>query len=76
MSELVTCPKCEGKGTITVHPLDVGSENPGVFEKIGIKIGENIDKFAYLFEDKPYWRKTTFKTCPACRGLGMVRKTE
>jgi RecJ-like exonuclease len=76
MSELVTCPKCEGRGTIKVYPTDVGSENPGVLEKIGMRIGENIDKLAYLFEEKPYWRKTVYKTCPVCRGFGMVRKPD
>jgi RecJ-like exonuclease len=74
MSELVTCPKCKGLGTIPVYPDDVPETKPGTMEKVVNKIGENLDKFAYMFEDKPYWRKTTYKPCPLCRGFGMVRK--
>ena len=74
MTELVKCPKCDGTGTIKIYPEDKDDIKLGFFDTLFEKVGNNIDKFAYLFEDKPYWRKTTYKTCPVCRGFGMIRK--
>ena len=75
MTELIVCPKCNGAGTIPVYPPEE-KEAKHIIDKIGDKINENIEKFAYLFEDKPHLKKLPYRTCPVCRGLGMIRKPD
>jgi excinuclease UvrABC ATPase subunit len=70
-NELVTCPMCDGTGSINLP--DPPPDPPPS------RIEENLN---YLFSsmklgnatNRPVEEKKPYKTCSKCRGFGFVRK--
>ncbi|MFC1908105.1 hypothetical protein ACFLWD_03650 [Chloroflexota bacterium] len=68
MAELVTCPRCEGIGTVRLRypEMQPTARDSGITDNIAKFLGT----MGIAKEEK---RKKEFITCPNCNGFGLVR---
>ncbi len=69
MSHLITCPKCGGTGQIKRPESAIPTKSKG-FSNF---FDDNLRHFSETYGATPKGKPAPFKTCPECKGFGMVR---